>query len=104
MMQRFIVFTLQCKPIANQLCCSMKKGERSEYQAGLNQFKVIKDKVFQLMALRNLTFNIDINSNSEESIWPIKQMINVTLEQMKKSWKDFQGQEQATFKYIKEME
>ena len=32
------------------------------------------------MALRNLTFNIDINSNEEEAIWPIKQMINRTLD------------------------
>lgn len=42
------------------------------------------------MALRNLTFNIDIHSNEEESIWPIKQMINRTLEAMQTSWSSFQ--------------
>ena len=54
--------------------------QASEYQAGIEKFQKIKDKVFQLMALRNLTFNIDINSNEEEAIWPIKQMINRTLD------------------------
>lgn len=105
MMQRFIVFVLQCRPIANQLCKSMKRGgPASEYHSGIEKFTKIKDKVFQLMALRNLTFNIDIHSNEEESIWPIKQMINYTLESVQRSWTQFQGQEQATHKFIKEME
>jgi len=57
----------------------MQKGAQSEYREGIVQFKQIKDEVFQLMALRNLTFNIDINSSLQESIWPIKMMINNTL-------------------------
>ena len=90
MCQRFIIFVLQCKPIANQFCRSMRKnGPPSEFQTGIEKFVKIKDKVFQLMALRNLTFNIDILSNEEESIWPIKQMINKTLEAMQQSWNSF---------------
>lgn len=34
------------------------------------------------MALRNLTFNIDVNSNEEEAIWPIKQLISRTLDEI----------------------
>ena len=78
--------------------------QQSEYQAGIEKFIKIKDKVFQLMALRNLTFNIDINSNEEEAIWPIKQMINRTLDSIQQSWTQFQLQEQATQKFLKEME
>jgi len=43
------------------------------------------------MALRNMTFNIDINSNAEEAIWPIRHIINNTLDSIQTSWKSFQN-------------
>lgn len=93
MVQRFVVFVLQCKPIANLFCKIAQKSLESEHKDGILLFKSIKDEVFLLLALRNLTFNTDVNSNSAETIWPIKTMINNTIKQIKTQWTAFQSTE-----------
>ena len=104
MVQRFVIFTLQCKPISSLFCTVMLRSVQSDHRESLNRFKACKDEVFQLLALRNLTFNSDVFSNQAEAIWPIKTMMNNTIKSIKTQWTQFQSTEQATNKFIKEMQ
>ena len=89
MMQRFIIYLFQSKAVAAWYCQAMRRGQDSEFIAQLNLLKSVRDKVFQMMTLRNMMFNMDIFSSSEEAMGPIKWMYTKTLEPILNNWGNF---------------